>query len=168
MKFSTNSAEETQSLGEAIGSCLKAGDLLLLFGEMGAGKTRMTQGISNGLGLEVGEYVRSPSFTLVNEYQGKFPIYHIDLYRLESAEEIENLGLEEYFYSNGVAIVEWSEKLFTENRQPNTELLLEPRLEIVLKIKGEHQRTIDLDTTHFKDTHHPIFTLQDPSSMASS
>ncbi len=106
--FYTSSHEETVELGRQIGKGLKAGAVIALIGELGAGKTSFTQGIAEGLGVT--SYVKSPSFTIVNEYKGRLPVYHIDLYRLGDINEIRELGIEEYFYSDGVTIVEWAEK----------------------------------------------------------
>ena len=87
-KHITQSAEETIEFGKNIGSKLIAGDLVLLFGDLGAGKTCLTQGICQGVGLEKEAYIRSPTFTLINEYQAKIPIFHVDLYRLEEDAKI--------------------------------------------------------------------------------
>lgn len=106
--FTTRNAGETENLGERLGHLLMAGDLISLTGELGAGKTVFTRGVARGLGVR--DYVKSPSYTLINEYTGRLPVYHIDLYRLEGLEDIEELGYEEYFYGKGVTIVEWGEK----------------------------------------------------------
>ncbi len=92
IQFKTDSAEDALILGEKIGRHLEAGDIVFLFGDLGAGKTTLTQGIARGLGVAKEEYVRSPTFTLVNEYKGKVPVYHIDLYRIVSSHDLENLG----------------------------------------------------------------------------
>ena len=121
------------------------GDIVLLFGDLGAGKTTLTQGICQGLGLEKGEYIRSPTFTLVNLYQGRIPINHIDLYRLESFAEIEALGLEEYLFSNSVSLIEWSEKLRQESDPTgDLELGIEERIEVHITIKENNCRTFDI------------------------
>lgn len=122
-----------------------AGDIVLLFGDLGAGKTTLTQGICQGLGLGKGEYIRSPTFTLVNLYQGRIPINHIDLYRLESFAEIEALGLEEYLFSNSVSLIEWSEKLRQESDPSgDLELGIEERIEVHITIKENNCRTFDI------------------------
>lgn len=108
--FNTSSPEETVELGRQIGKELKTGDVVALIGELGAGKTSFTQGIAEG--LDVTSYVKSPSFTIVNEYKGRLPVYHIDLYRLGNINEIHELGIEEYFYGDGVTIIEWAEKAY--------------------------------------------------------
>ena len=111
IQFTTQSTDETLELGKNIGTKLIAGDLVLLFGDLGSGKTCLTQGICQGIGLEKEAYIRSPTFTLINEYHAKIPIFHVDLYRLEKEAEIINLGLEEIIYSQAITIIEWSEKI---------------------------------------------------------
>lgn len=108
LQLTTHSPEETQSLGKALGRVSQPGDLYLLSGPLGAGKTCLVQGLAFGLGVE--EYARSPSFVLVNRYRGRLDIHHIDLYRLQEAEEVIDLGLEEYFEGAGVCAVEWPER----------------------------------------------------------
>lgn len=107
----TDSPEETQTLGEELGRTLKAGDIVALIGDLGTGKTCLTQGIARGVGIAQGEVVSSPSYIIINEYNGKIPIYHIDLYRLESFAEIAELGLSEYINSDGICIIEWAERI---------------------------------------------------------
>ncbi len=104
----SRSPEETQRLGTRIGELALPGDIYLLVGELGAGKTCLTQGIAWGLNIK--EYAVSPSFMLVRELFGRLPLYHIDLYRLDNIEEIVELGLDDYLYGSGVCVVEWAEK----------------------------------------------------------
>lgn len=102
----TISAEETRALGERLAEELRAGDVILLEGPLGAGKSEMARGIARGLGVT--ETVTSPSFTILNVYtSGRLPLYHFDWYRLESPEELYELGMEEYLGGDGVALVEW-------------------------------------------------------------
>ena len=160
MKFSTHTPEETIQLGAKIGESLQPGDLVLLYGDLGSGKTILTQGITRGLGVAEDEYVRSPSFTLINEYRGRMPIFHIDLYRIESATQLENLGLEEILFNEGTSIVEWAEKLFPENPK---NLIIEdhqPRIEIYLKISETESREIEIRLKNLETSNHPIYTLQ--------
>ena len=105
----THSSKETQDLGYRLGTLLKEGDIVCLVGDLGAGKTTLTQSIAKGLGVE--DYVTSPTFTLINEYSGRYMLYHFDLYRLNSIDEIYDLGYEEYFFSQGVCIIEWADIL---------------------------------------------------------
>ena len=109
--FKTESFEETQALGEKLGKTLKQGDVIALIGDLGTGKTCLTQGIARGVGIASGEIVSSPSYILINEYNGTIPIYHIDLYRLENSEEIAELGLSEYVEGDGICIIEWAERM---------------------------------------------------------
>ena len=109
--FKTESPEETQALGEKLGKTLKQGDVIALIGDLGTGKTCLTQGIARGVGIAPDEVVSSPSYILINEYNGMMPIYHIDLYRLENSEEIAELGLSEYMESDGICIIEWAERM---------------------------------------------------------
>jgi tRNA threonylcarbamoyladenosine biosynthesis protein TsaE len=104
----SHSPEQTQQVGERLGEIAWPGEVILLSGNLGAGKTCLTQGIARGLGIT--EYAASPSFILVREMYGRLPLYHIDFYRLDHLEEIADLGLDEYFYGKGVCVVEWSDK----------------------------------------------------------
>ena len=108
LKLISHSPEQTQKLGIRIGELALPGDILLLVGALGTGKTCLTQGITWGLGIE--EYAFSPSFVIVREHYGRLPLYHIDLYRLDHIEEIAELGLDDYLYGNGICVVEWAEK----------------------------------------------------------
>ena len=159
IQFETRSASDTLILGEKIGKHLEAGDIVFLFGDLGAGKTTLTQGIARGLGVAREEYVRSPTFTLVNQYQGKVPVYHIDLYRIASSHELEDLGLEEVFSSEGISIVEWAEKLFTREEASLPLLGIERWIEIHITIEQEESRKLDLKTRNIEPTEHPIFAL---------
>ena len=105
----TASPEQTWRVGELLGARLGPGDTVCLYGDLGAGKTSFSYGVA--LGLEVKEqYITSPTFTLVNEYEGRVPFYHIDLYRLTDPDELENIGFEEYIDSDGVTVIEWAER----------------------------------------------------------
>jgi tRNA threonylcarbamoyladenosine biosynthesis protein TsaE len=112
LKLISHSAEQTRELGAHIGRLASAGDIYLLVGSLGAGKTCLTQGIA--WGLDIKEYALSPSFVIVRELYGRLPLYHMDLYRLDDIDEIADLGLDEYLYGKGVSVVEWAEKGMTE------------------------------------------------------
>ena len=108
IEITSQSPEYTQAIGVRIGELASPGDIFLLVGGLGAGKTCLTQGIARGLNIE--EYAASPTFVLVRELHGRLPLYHMDLYRLDNIEEIVELGLDDYLYDNGVCVVEWAEK----------------------------------------------------------
>ena len=108
LKLNSHSPEQTQLLGIYLGELAQKADVFLLTGELGTGKTCLVQGIARG--LDVREYAFSPSFVILREYHGRLPLYHIDFYRLDNIEEIADLGLEEYFYGDGVCVIEWAEK----------------------------------------------------------
>jgi tRNA threonylcarbamoyladenosine biosynthesis protein TsaE len=109
----TGSTSETIQIGKSIGSLLLPGDVVALVGELGAGKTQFIKGLAAGVGIRRPTYVSSPSFTLINEYEGKIPFYHIDLFRLETEKEAEDLGLEEYFQGIGITAIEWADKILS-------------------------------------------------------
>lgn len=123
MEIRLKGLEETEEFGIKLGNILKGGDIVCLNGDLGVGKTTLTKSI--GLGLGVSDYITSPTFTLINEYSGRLPVYHFDVYRLENVEELYDLGFDEYFYGKGVCIIEWAEKI---------EKLL-PRERVVLDIE---------------------------------
>ncbi len=108
----SKSPEETYQLGKIMGERLRAGDIVALTGELGSGKTVLTQGIASGLGVPAGYAVTSPTFTLINEYPGKkMSLYHLDVYRLTGSEDLFELGYEEYILGGGVMVIEWAEKI---------------------------------------------------------
>lgn len=132
LTLQTSSADETINLGKKIGSYLKPGDILAMEGTLAAGKTTITKGIAQA--LDITEDITSPTFTLISEYEGKFPLYHMDVYRLDSTEDFLNLGVEEMLYGNGVCIIEWSEKIKSE--------LPKSAITISLKANSDNTRTI--------------------------
>ena len=107
----SESPEQTLYWGNLLGRLLEGGDVVALTGELGAGKTTLTQGIASGLGVGEDCYVTSPTFIIINEYKGRIPVYHLDFYRVESTSEVSELGLEEYLQGEGVALIEWAEKI---------------------------------------------------------
>ena len=110
MEYRTTGPEETEALGEALAQRLKPGSVVAFTGDLGAGKTAFTRGLARGLGSE--ENVTSPTFTIVNEYEGgRLPLFHFDMYRLESSDELFDIGWEDYLRRGGVCAVEWSEKV---------------------------------------------------------
>ena len=131
-----SSIDQTEAFGKALGEVAGPGDVITLEGPLGAGKTALTQAIARGLEVDPRIYVTSPTFSLLHEYQGRIPLYHMDLYRLSGVDEIESLGFPEYFYSNGLTVIEWPERL--NNLMPSV------RLHIELAISGESSRTANL------------------------
>jgi tRNA threonylcarbamoyladenosine biosynthesis protein TsaE len=123
----SESTSQTIRLGKSMGSLLRAGDVVALVGELGAGKTQFIKGLASGAGVGKPDYVSSPSFTMINEYPGKVPFYHIDLFRLESQKEAEGLGLEDYLHGGGI-----------------TSLLPEEMLSIHMAYTGKNTRSIEM------------------------
>ena len=112
MEIRTYSEAETVELGERLGRAAKGGEVLALIGELGTGKTHLIQGLARGLGVEDEEAVTSPTFTLVNEYEGRVGLYHVDAYRLEGARQLEALGFDEMVAAGGVMVVEWADRVW--------------------------------------------------------
>ena len=134
LEIISHSPEQTQKIGVRIGEFALPGDIFLLVGGLGAGKTCLTQGIAWGLGIK--EYAVSPSFVVIRELYGRLPLYHIDFYRLDHLEEIAELGLDDYLYSNGVCVVEWAEK--------GLSLLPEEHLLIEISYLSDTERSLKL------------------------
>lgn len=134
MVIKTNNELETEQLGESLAEKLKPGDVIALYGNLGAGKTAFVRGLAKGLGLSV--RVSSPTFTIVNEYLGKTPLFHFDMYRLGSADELFEIGWEDYLDRGGVCAVEWSE---------NVEEAFPPD-HIIVRIErtGDSTRTVEI------------------------
>lgn len=132
----TNNYAETLALGEALGIKLVPGDVVALFGDLGAGKTVLTKGIASG--LEFPDEIHSPTFTLIHEHLGAIPLYHIDLYRLTSEAEVESIGVEEYIHGDGVTVIEWADRMKS--------MLPPDRLDVYIKITGEDTREFVFET----------------------
>jgi len=109
-QYISNDEEETILLGEKIGELLEPGQIILLSGELGAGKTILVQGICNGLGVD--EDVTSPTYTLINEYEGELTVYHMDLYRLEDEEDLYDVGVEDYLDTERIVLIEWPDLVY--------------------------------------------------------
>jgi tRNA threonylcarbamoyladenosine biosynthesis protein TsaE len=107
----TTSPRQSQNLGRNLGRLVQGGEIIGLVGELGAGKTCFVRGFAEGIEVDVDAWVRSPTFTLINEYSGRLPVYHIDLYRVGKQEELDSLNLREYLYGDGVSLIEWFEFL---------------------------------------------------------
>ena len=144
MTFITHSAEETIALGKRIGAKLQAGDIIAMQGTLAAGKTTITKGIATALGIT--ETITSPTFCLISEYDGEnvtLPLYHMDVYRLDGAEDFINLGVDDLLYGKGVSIIEWSEKIMAELPKRTIVLRLEPMGE------SSGDRKITLENWHY-------------------
>jgi tRNA threonylcarbamoyladenosine biosynthesis protein TsaE len=138
--FRTGSEKETVDLGRRLGGFLAGGDVISLAGELGSGKTWFTKGVGLGLGVLPDNVITSPSFSLVNEYEGRHTLFHLDAYRLEKLSDFLAAGLDEYFYQDGVVVMEWAD------RWP--EILPEWRLKIEFSIVDERSREITLSANH--------------------
>ncbi|KPK38646.1 MAG: hypothetical protein AMJ78_09680 [Omnitrophica WOR_2 bacterium SM23_29] len=134
MAIISSSEKETIELGAKVAKRLRAGDLVALSGDLGAGKTTFVKGIAKGLKVKDYKYVNSPSFVLVKEYKGRIPLYHFDVYRLDNLKDIEDIGYEEYLGRKGVVVIEWAKKM--------SRILPKRYFDIVLKIKGPEERII--------------------------
>ena len=132
--ITTHGPEETQALGRRLGEVMGGGELVLMSGDLGAGKTCMTQGIAWGLG--VNEHARSPTFVLVSEYEGRHTLFHADLYRVDDPLEAEDLGLDETYGNGGVCVVEWAEKADS--------IFPEDHLRVVFSVTGAEERVVEL------------------------
>ena len=124
-------------MGELLGRMLDKGAVVALIGELGSGKTVFAQGLARGLGVAPDEYVSSPSFTIVNQYRGRVPIFHVDTYRLRSEPEMVALGYEEYFDPNGVTVIEWADKV--------QGLLPERYIAVHFTITGPESRELEIE-----------------------
>lgn len=131
----TRNPRQSQALGALMGRLARPGDVVLLVGPLGAGKTCLVQGLARGLGVQ--DQVVSPTFTLVREYQGRIPLYHIDLFRIESTAEAQELGLEDYLGGQGLCAVEWADRAM--------EALPQEHLLVTLDYQGERERLIYLE-----------------------
>jgi tRNA threonylcarbamoyladenosine biosynthesis protein TsaE len=130
----TSNPEATQSLAEQLGQLLQPGDVVALIGELGSGKTVFSQGLARGLGVPKTFYITSPTFAIINEYPGRVPFYHLDLYRVSGPDEMWELGLEEILYGQGAVAIEWAERLDKE--------LPAERLEVHLTFSDETSRSL--------------------------
>ncbi|CUS76502.1 tRNA threonylcarbamoyladenosine biosynthesis protein TsaE [Candidatus Kryptonium thompsonii] len=134
-KFLTRSENETINLGREFSKVLKAGDVVALYGELGSGKTRFIQGVCKGLG--VSEVVNSPTFIIMNRYEGRLKVYHFDFYRIDEVDEIIEIGFNEFIYNDAVSLIEWAEKV--------GEILPDSRYEVVLNFgSNENERIIEI------------------------
>jgi len=129
------SLEQTRKLGNCLGKLVQPGTVVSLVGDLGAGKTQFTIAVAEGLGID-GESVSSPTFMLIHEYSGRIPLYHFDTYRVRDSDEFADLGVDEYFFGDGVCLVEWGDRFH--------EFLPEDLLRIEIGILGETQRRLNI------------------------
>lgn len=141
MRLISKSSEQTFTIGKQIGTFLQKGSIIALQGCLGAGKTALTQGIAQGLGIF--EPITSPTFTLISEYEGTIPLYHMDVYRLDSTDDFLNLGVEDLLYGDGVSIIEWSEKIMN--------VLPKDVITISITIEKDNSRIINFSNWPYKD-----------------
>ncbi len=134
LTFVTHGPEETYLVGKKLGENLRPGDVVALTGELGAGKTCLTQGIARGVGIPEEYRITSPTFTLINEYPGRFALYHMDMYRLSGIKDLAEIGYDASLYEKGVVVVEWAEKIH--------EMLPEETIFVSLTYEEENKRQI--------------------------
>jgi len=139
-RFQSANAEATQALGRALGQLARGGDFVACSGPLGAGKTTLIQGFAEGIGVGQDYYVRSPTFTLMQEYHGRLPLYHFDFYRLSHDDEVWDIGFEDYLEAGGVMIVEWADKF--------PAVLPAARLDLCIEITAAEQRCIEWTAMH--------------------
>lgn len=138
MIYETFSPKETYDVGVKISQEAKPGDIYCLLGDIGVGKTVFSKGFAKGLHID--EPITSPTFTIVNEYEGRHPLYHFDLYRIEDGEELEEIGFEEYLFSRGVCLIEWAERIEEMIPEYARKIIIEKHLE-----KGFDYRKITME-----------------------
>lgn len=133
-KITLNTRADTEEFGRQLGLAASPGDVICLDGDLGAGKTALTQGIAKGLDVPETCYVTSPTFSILHEYPGRIALYHMDFYRLSDSQEVEELGFEEYFYRDGLTVIEWSQKAAA--------VLPSERLSLFISIGAGNERII--------------------------
>ncbi|OGW75866.1 MAG: tRNA (adenosine(37)-N6)-threonylcarbamoyltransferase complex ATPase subunit type 1 TsaE [Omnitrophica bacterium RBG_13_46_9] len=144
MRYVTKSPEQTLKLGYRLGKKIKSGNVVALIGELGAGKTVFTKGIAKALGVKGYEYVNSPSFVIVKVYRAKkTSLYHFDFYRLKSSSDLATVGYEDYFYSDGVSVVEWADRAM--------DVLPDKHISVKFKHLGNNKREIAVEKSKCKN-----------------
>ncbi len=138
MIYESFSADETRALGESIAKNAKEGSIYCLSGDLGVGKTVFTKGFAEGIGVD--DYITSPTFTIVNEYEGKFKFYHFDVYRITDPDELFDIGFDEYIFGDGVCLIEWAEIIKEELPETCVWITIEKDLE-----KGLDYRKITVE-----------------------
>ena len=131
----TTTPDQTRRIGHTLGNALKGGEVIAITGELGTGKTHFVQGLAQGLGIVPSE-ITSPTFTLIHEHDGRIPLFHVDLYRLENPDEVEAIGLEEYFTHEGIVAIEWAKRAMP--------LLPANRVDVTISHEGGDKRRISI------------------------
>ena len=138
MKYISNSYEETKDIAAVFALTLQAGDVICMYGDLGVGKTAFVQGLAKG--LDIDDHITSPTFTIVNEYAGRMPLYHFDVYRIADSDEMYEIGYEEYVYGEGISVIEWPQLI--------SDILPQKRYDITISKdydKGENYRLIEIE-----------------------
>jgi tRNA threonylcarbamoyladenosine biosynthesis protein TsaE len=148
IQITTRSATETQKLGQTLGAEIQQAIIIALAGDLGSGKTAFVQGLAKGLDVSEKYYITSPSYTLINEYPGRLPLFHVDLYRIEHRPDIEEIGLDEILQRDAVIAIEWADRFFGET--------LSDHLELRLKMISENTRQIEI----FAYGHQSLYLLR--------
>ena len=136
LRITTHSVTETRKLGQILGAAIHQAAVIALTGDLGSGKTAFVQGLAKGLDVPEKYYITSPTFTLINEYPGRHPLFHVDLYRIKHSPELAEIGLDEILKEDAVIAIEWAEKLLAET--------FSNHLELRLRIIGENTRQFDI------------------------
>ena len=142
-QITTRSADETQKLGEIIGKAVTSGTVLALTGDLGSGKTCFVQGLAKGLEVPDGYYITSPSYTLINEYPGRYPLFHVDLYRISDPTDMGDIGLDEILHNKGIVVIEWADRI--------EQKLLPGSINIHFELTGEKTRNICIAARDLKN-----------------
>ncbi len=144
-QITTRSVDETQKLGKIIGTAVTGGTVLALTGDLGSGKTAFVQGLARGLEVPDDYYITSPSYTLINEYPGRHPLFHVDLYRISDPVDMEDIGLYEILHNRGVVAIEWADRI--------EQKLLPDSINIHFELTGEKSRKISITAHDVKNAH---------------
>ena len=142
-QITTRSVDETQKLGKIIGTAVTGGTVLALTGDLGSGKTAFVQGLARGLEVPDDYYITSPSYTLINEYPGRYPLFHVDLYRISDPVDMEDIGLYEILHNSGVVAIEWADRI-EQKLSPDS-------INIQFELTGDKTRKICITAYDFKN-----------------
>ena len=142
-QITTRSVDETQKLGEIIGTAITDGTVLALTGDLGSGKTAFVQGLARGLEVPDDYYITSPSYTLINEYPGRYPLFHVDLYRILNPTDLEDIGLYEILHNSGIVAIEWADRIGQK--------LMPDAITIHIEITGDETRKISITAYNLKN-----------------